>query len=115
MLRFIIFRKDIIMKTEKGANIITNEIVFVKNGVGFVNHSPTSYNGSKNIFGWIITGKEKQLFKKVKFDDKMFKFRKNWKKFNEELELTYWYFDENAKTVVIAADECLADYILQEN
>jgi len=90
-----------------GANLQTEEIVHIKNGIGFVSRLPVSYRDNENVLGWIKIDKDKQLFKKVRFKNGSckFKYRRFWR-FTGDIEILYWYHDENAKCIKILACDC---------
>jgi hypothetical protein len=89
-----------------GSNILTTECVSVKRGMGVVTNFPVSHNNNESVFGWIVIDKNKRQYKRVRFDDKKFKFRKNWKKFNGDVEITYWYYDNKTRCIKILACDC---------
>lgn len=86
-------------ETTCGANILTAESVGIKNGIGVVLHVPVSCNDAKSVFGWVTIDKKK--FKRIKFNNNCFKFRKNLKRFNGNVEIYYCYYDKNAKSIEI--------------
>lgn len=98
-------------KITYGANVFTTERINVKNGIGFVSHIPTSHNGNKSIFGWVAVDANKQLFKRVKFNNNCFKFKKNFKKFNGDIEINYCYYDNDAKSIEILACDIALDRV----